>query len=147
MLTNRFKYAALGTYFRADATQEPTGFRARLITSAAAITADTNLASELTELANGNGYTTGGIALGRNSTDFDVLTEDDVNDRALVQIRDLVWTAAGGPIPASGAGASELSLEDDEVSPQVIGGFSLTGPITVSDGQTLTVQDAEIRLT
>lgn len=145
-MTNRGKYAMLGTYYRGDATQEPTGFRARLVTNAAVPGPDTNLASELTEINAGNGYVANGISLGRNSTDFDIFIEDDVNDRGYVQIRDLVWTAGGGPIPSSGTGAYYLSIEDDEVSPQVVNYFDLSGPVSVSDGQSLTIQNAEIRL-
>ena len=145
-MTNRGKYAMLGTYFRADLTHEPAGFSARLITNAVVPTADTNLFSELTEITAGNGYTAGGLSLGRNSTDFDVLTEDDTNDRALVQVKDLVWTAAGGPIPSAGDPASYLVIVDDEVAPQVILYFSLGSAVSVSATQSLTVQDAEGRL-
>ncbi len=147
-MTNRGKYAILGTYFRADTTLTPGGFSAQLITNAVVPGPGTDLVSELTEIAAGNGYAAGGISLGRNATDFDVLTEDDVNNWALVQIRDLVWTAAGGPIPASGSGASYVILGDDDATPNVVGYASLGGsPITVSDGQSLTLQNTEFRLT
>ena len=144
--TNRWKYASLATYFRNDATQTPGGFSGRLITNAVVPNEDTNLFSELTEIAVGNGYVAGGISLNRNATDFDVLTEDDVNNRGLVQIKDLVWNASGGPIPASGSGASYLITCDDEASPQVNGFHSLGSAVSVSDGQSLTIQDVEFRL-
>lgn len=144
--TNRGKFAILATYFRADGTQSPGAFSARL-TKTTAPTADINLFSELTEIAAGNGYSAGGIALARNATDFDVITEDDVNDRALIQTKDLVWNASGGPIPSDSVGAEDLVICDDEVSPQVIGYFSLGGtPIVISDTQALTLQNPEFRL-
>src|SRR5262245_24795179 len=102
-ITNRGKFWLLEQVFR-NAT-EPTNLYLALFTSATTPTVDTNIKSELTEIANGNGYTTGGVALTRNSTDFDVLTEDDSADRAYVQLKDIVWTASGGPLPASGNGA------------------------------------------
>ncbi len=101
--TNRGKKHILDVVYRNAA--EPTNYYVALVTSAVAPTADTNTLSELTEIAAGNGYTAGGFQLARNSTDFDVSTEDDALDRALVQVKDVVWTAAGGNLPASGNGA------------------------------------------
>lgn len=145
--TNRGKYNTLAQKFR-DAT-EPSAWHMQLATSAAAPGPDTNVKSELIEVANGNGYSTGGIALSRNSTDFDVLTEDDANDRALVQARDLVWSASGGPIPASGSGARYAFLTDDnatQASREVDSFFDLSSDRTVSSGQSLTLQNCEWRL-
>lgn len=147
-LTNRGKYLMLQAYFRN--TGAPTNFYAALVTSAVAPTVDTNTLSELTEIAAGNGYTSGGISLARNATDFDVLTEDDVNDRGEVQTKDLVWTASGGNLPASGSGARYLVITTDEVTVgnrQVVAFFDLVSDRTVSDGQPLTLQDATIRAT
>jgi hypothetical protein len=101
--TNKGKYQMLGRAYRGVAL--PTNFYVALVTSAVAPVADTDVKSSLTEIASGNGYTTGGISLSKNSTDFDVWTEDDTNDRGLIQIKDLVWTASGGALPASGNGA------------------------------------------
>lgn len=146
--TNRGKYLALGVFFRGVAA--PTAFYMALVTSAAAPGADLNTLSELTEIAAGNGYTSGGISVARNATDFDVYTEDDANDRALIQIKDLVWTASGGTLPASGGGARYAVLTDDNVtvgSRQVVGFFDLSSDRSVSSGQTLTLQDCEFRLT
>jgi hypothetical protein len=145
--TNRGKFAALGRLFRGVAL--PTNYYVALVTSATAPTADINTKSELTELANGNGYTTGGISLSKNTTDFDVLTEDDTNDRALVQIKDLVWTASGGSLPASG-GARYAVLTDDNAtqgSREVYAFWDLSSDRQVSQFQTLTLQDCELRLT
>ncbi len=147
-MTNRGKKLLFDYVFRATAL--PTNFYVALITSAVAPTADTNTFSELTEIAAGNGYTSGGIALTKNSTDFDVLTEDDTNDKAIIQIKDLVWTASGGAIPASGNGARYAILTDYNAtmgSRQVLAWWDLTSDRTVSSGQPLTLQDCELDIT
>ncbi len=145
--TNKGKFRTLGRHYQGVA--QPTNLYAALVTSAVAPVADTDVKSSLTEIANGNGYTTGGIILARNATDFDVLTEDDANDRALVQLKDLVWTAAAGPIPASGGGARYAVMTDDNVtqgSREVLHYWDLVSDRTVSDGQTLTLQNCELRI-
>lgn len=147
-VTNKGKFSMLGVFWR-NAT-EVTNFYLALFTSATAPTADTNTKSELTEVASGNGYTTGGVSLNRDSTDFDVLTEDDTNDRALVQIKNIVWTASGGALPGSGSGARYACLTDDNAtqgSREVLVYFDLTSDRSVSDTQTLTLIDCEVRLT
>jgi hypothetical protein len=128
---------------------EPTTFYVALVTSAAAPTADTNTLGDLTQIAAGNGYTSGGIAVARNTTDFDTLTEDDTNDRGDLQIKDLTWTASGGSIPGSGNGARYAVLTDDNGtvnSREVYAYWDLTSDRSVSTGQTLTLQNLEIRL-
>ena len=145
--TNRGKYKMLGWAYRAQSL--PTNFYMALITSAAAPTADTNLMSDVTEIAAGNGYTSGGTSLTPGATDFDVWTEDDSNDRALVQIKDVTWTASGGPLPSSGNGARYAVLTDDNgtVSSREIYQYGdLSSDRSVSDGQSLTIQDFEIRI-
>lgn len=146
-VTNKGKWWMLDQLFR-NAT-EVTSLYAALVTSAVAPTVDTNTLSELTQIASGNGYTTNGIALTRNSTDFDVLTEDDSADTAYVEMRDLVWTASGGTLPGSGNGARYLVLTDDNAtagSRLVLAWWDLTSDRSVSSGQTLTVSDARITL-
>jgi hypothetical protein len=113
-------------------------------------TADTNVLGDLTEIAAGNGYTSGGTSLARNSTDFDVLTEDDTNDYALVQVKDIVWTASGGALPSDSVGATYAVITDDNGtvgSRDVYHYGSLGGARVVSSGQTLTIQNFEIRIT
>ncbi|MBN1567937.1 MAG: hypothetical protein JXA73_08815 [Acidobacteria bacterium] len=147
-ITNRGKYKFLDWLFRG--TSLPTNFYIALVTSATAPVADTNTKSELTEIVNGNGYTTGGISLTKNSTDFDVLTEDDANDYSLVQLKDIVWTASGGSLPASGGGARYAVLTDDNAtqgSRLILVYWDLSSDRSVSSGQTLTLQNCEVRLT
>jgi len=144
--TNRGIYNLLDAIFRGATI--PTNFYIALVTSAATPSSDTNTFSELTEIAAGNGYTTGGYQLSRNSTDFDVLTEDDINNLAYTQIKDVVWTASGGAIPGSGSGARYAVLLDDNAtiaSREVWAFWDLTSDRTVSDGQALTLQDCELK--
>jgi len=146
--TNRGKYLMLGYVFRG--TTLPTNFYVALVTSAVAPTQDHNTLSQLTEIAAGNGYTTGGYQLTPGTTDFDVQTENDTSDLALVQIKDVIWTASGGSIPSSGGGARYAVLTDNNVtvgSRQIIAYWSLGSDRTVSSGQTLTLQNCELDLT
>jgi hypothetical protein len=145
--TNRGKLKMLTIIFQA--TTMPTNFFVALCTSAVAPTQDTNTLGQLTQIASGNGYTTNGISLTRNTTDFDTPTEDDTGDLGSLQIKDLVWTASGGPLPASGNGARWAVLTDDNATPanrEVWAYFDLVSDRTVSVGQTLTLQNCELRL-
>lgn len=149
-VTNRGKFMIFDGYFRNVAAQIPTTFYVALCTSATAPTADTNTLSELTQIAAGNGYTSGGIAVARNNTDWDVLTEDDTGDQAILQIKDLVWTASGGTLPASGGGARYAVLTDDNAtvaSRRIIAFWDLVSDRSVSSGQSLTLQNCEIDAT
>lgn len=145
--TNKGKYKILGWTLRSET--EPTNFYMALVTSATAPTQDIDTLGELTQIAVGNGYADGGYQLAKNSTDWDVWTEDDTNDRGLIQIKDIVWTASGGPIPLSGNGARYAVLTDDNGtigSREVYAYFSLVSDRSVSDTQTLTLQDCELRI-
>lgn len=144
-VTNRGKKVILNAYFTADTTDEPLDFDMVLVTSAVAPDADRSTLAGLTEVASGNGYTTGGINVTRDATGFDVITQVDASDHALIQIKDLVWTAATGPIPASGSPPRYACLMDDAATPNLIAFFDLVSDRTVSDTQTLTLQDCEIR--
>ncbi len=147
MITNRGKYLIMGYAFR-GATR-PTNFYVALVTSATAPTVDTNTLSELTEIAAGNGYTAGGYALTPGATDFDSLVENDTNDRSELQIKDVVWTASGGNLPASGNGARYGVLLTDEATVgnrQVVAYWDLVSDRVVSTGQPLTLQNLELRL-
>ncbi len=146
--TNRGLKLLLDNYFRN--TTEPTNFYVALVTSAAAPTADTNTLSQLTEIAAGNGYTSGGFQLTRNNTDFDSSTENDTDDRAEIQIKDVAWTGDSGNIPASGNGARYAVLTTDEATVadrQIIAWWDLSSDRTVSDDQSLTLVNLELRLT
>jgi hypothetical protein len=142
--TNRGKYRTLEATFRGDDT-----FYVALVTSADAPGPDTNTLGDLTQIATGNGYADGGYELTGNGTDFDTLTEDDSNDRGLIQIKDVAWTASGGAIPASGGGARYAVLTDDNAtvaSREVLAYWDLSSDRSVSSGDTLTLQDLELRI-
>jgi hypothetical protein len=144
--TNKGKYRLLGYAFRGDTI--PSNFYVALVTSATAPTADINTMSELTEIAAGNGYTSGGYSLTPGATDFDVHTEDDGNDRGYVQIKDVTWTASGGSIPDTGDGARYAVLTDDNgtvANREILAYWDLTSDRSVSTGQDLTLQDCELR--
>lgn len=146
--TNRGKYNTLMERFRAQSV--PTNFYVALVTSAVSPAADINTFSQLTEIADTNGYTAGGISLTRNGTDFPTVTEDDGNDLAEVTIKDLVWTADGGNLPVSGNGARWAILTDDNVTlgdREVEAYWDLSADRTISDTQTLTLQACKLRLT
>lgn len=143
--TNKGKAHPYAITYRA--ATPPTNYYVALVTSATAPTADTNTLSDLTEIAGGNGYTTGGFQLSRNTTDFDTLTEDDTNDKGLIQIKDISWTASGGAIPASGNGARYAVLTDDNAtvgSREVYAWWDLTSDRTASNGYTITLEDLEM---
>lgn len=150
--TNKGKLRLFDWAFRSESVTPPTDFYIALVTSATAPTADTNTLSQLTQIADGNGYnaTAGGYKLDKNSTDFDANVENDTDDRSELQIKDVVWTASGGNIPASGGGARYAVLTDDNVtvgSREVLAFWDLSSDRTISSGQTLTLQNLELRLT
>ena len=137
--TNRGKYRLLEWLFRGGTL--PTNYYAALVTDAVAPAADINTFSQLTEIAAGNGYTSGGQSLTPGETDFDTHTEDDAEDEAYVILKDLTWTADGGSIPDSGDGARYIVLLDDNVvvaDREVLAWADLGGDITVADGQSIT---------
>lgn len=146
--TNRGVFDVLGVTFRANSISG-SGFGVFLALAADPPVSTDNVKTDVSEIATGNGYVAGGINVARNSTDWDVHTEDDGNNRAFIQIKDLVWTAAGGPIPASGAGARYAILTDQNstvASREIWSFWDLTSDRTISDTQTLTLQNAELRL-
>jgi hypothetical protein len=145
--TNKGAFRILEAIFNGGTL--PTNFYVILLTSASAPTVDSNVVSDHTEIAAGNGYATGGFQLTPNATDFDNLTESDASDRSSIQIKDVAWTASGGPIPASGNGARYAALTDDNATiadREIWGWFDLSADRTVSADQSLTLQDCEMRL-
>lgn len=146
--TNKGKYRALAVWLQAEAIPG-SAFAVALATNGTPPTADSNVLTDCTQIATGNGYSDGGINVARDATDWDVLTEDDTNDRALAQIIDLTWTAAGGPIPSSGAGARWALLTDQNAtvnSREIIGYWDLASDRSLVSGQALTLQNCELRL-
>lgn len=146
--TNRGKKLMAEAYFKAGTA--PTQFYLALCTDATAPGADTNLMSDLTQIPTGNGYTDGGITIERSATGFDVSTEDDALDKHYLQLKDAVFTASGGNLPASGTGARWAVLTDDNAtvgSRQIIAYFDLVSNRIVSDTQALTIQNSQLDIT
>jgi hypothetical protein len=142
--TNKGKMRTLEAMFRGGDT-----FYVALCTSADAPGPDTDTLGDLTQISTGNGYSDGGYQLTGNATDFDTLTEDDGSDRGLIQIKDVAWTASGGPIPSSGDGARYAVLTDDNATVanrEVLAYWDMSSDRSVSDGDPLTLQDLELRL-
>ncbi len=131
-------------------TAPPTNLYIAIVTAAAVPTADTNTLGELVEIAAGNGYAQGGVSINLDATDFDTLTEDDANDRALIQIKDIPITASGGVIPSSGADGEYVVLTDDNPTVddrEVYYYFGVLSPaLNLVDTQKYTLQDLELRL-
>lgn len=146
--TNKGKSKCLVEWTRNNGA--PTGFYVALVTSATAPDADINTLGQLTEIASGNGYSTGGLAVARNATDWDTETQDNAGDLGKALVKDLVWTASGGNLPSSGSGARYAVMTDDNAtiaSREVYHFWDLSSDRLVSVGQTITLQDLEVRLT
>jgi hypothetical protein len=99
---------------------------------------DTNVLTDLIQIAAGNGYTAGGQTISA----FDTLTEDDTVDQGRIQCADVVWTASGGAIPSSGDGIRYAVMLDS--SNNVICAWDFEADITISAGQQFTIEDAEL---
>ena len=147
--TNRGKLRQLEWSFRNRA--RPANLYVAFVTAASVPGPTTNLFSQLTEISAGNGYTAGGIQLTPGTTDFDAVLQDDTNNLAEVQIRDLLLAASGGSIPASGDGISYAVLLDD-ASPastrEVLYYWDCrdgTNPRSIADGQNITWKDFQLQ--
>lgn len=93
------------------------------------------------ELANGNGYVTGG-----NTLAGVVVTEDDVDDRTECTWNNSAWVASGGSIgPTPGAIIYDDSLAAPQADP-IIGFIDFGGNQTQSDGGTATISNIEVRI-
>src|SRR5436190_10352956 len=145
-ITNRGMFRIFNAYFRNQ--NVPTSFFTALITNAIPPTPDTQAFSSVTEIAIGNGYNTaGGASLSRNSTDFNYLLDQDSPPRGEVGLKDIVFTASGGTLPASGAGARYLLLLDNNAtfgSRDVLLYIDLTADRSVTTGNPITVTAAKL---
>lgn len=140
--TNRSKFKIFQWIFR-QTEALPTSFKVALVTNATPPAATTNILTDLVEIAAGNGYTAGGESLTPGAVDFDALTEDDGNNWATMQIKDVEWTASGGSIPASGDAARWAVLLD--TNDNVLAYWDLATDRVAADGQVLRLIDLEMR--
>lgn len=146
--TNRGKYLVLSWAFRAVTL--PTHLYVALLTSDTEPTVDINTLGELTEIATGNGYAAGGYELTPGATDFDVINEDDTDDLASVQVKDISWAASGGSIPDSGNGARYAALLSYHATPasrEVIAVWDLKTDRVATDGHSISLIDCELKAT
>jgi hypothetical protein len=94
--------------------------------------------------ASGGSYAAADAA--RNSTDFDVNDVDDTNDRGNFQMADKSWTAVTTSI--TGIYYAILTDANATAGSRILFVFwDLSGPITVTADSTLTIKDAEVRVT
>ncbi len=146
--TNKGKANILAAVFRGATI--PTNFYVALMKADDVPDADTNVFSDLTEIAAGNGYTTGGFQLTPNDTDFDTLTENDADNYGAVEIKNVAWTATGGPIPSAGDGARYAILTDDNgvvANREVWDWWDLATDQSVIEDDILLLEDLELRIT
>jgi hypothetical protein len=146
--TNKQKRNLLAQVYRRETM--PANYYIVLVTSAVAPGPDTNTLGQLTEIAAGNGYTSGGYELNPDSTDFDFIQEDDTGDQGRLQIKNVEWTASGGPIPDSGNGARYAIMTDDnatQANREILHYWDLGADRTAQDGSPIRLVDLEIDLT
>ncbi len=110
-----------------------TATKLKLYTSASTPAKD---GTGFTEVANGNGYLTNGIAITRS--DWTAET-DSLNRR--IRLANKVWTASGGSI-ANIAGAYVTDAADN-----VLAWFERSSPITIASGDTFTADTLFIKPT
>ena len=90
------------------------------------------------EIANGFGYTTGGLTLTGKT-----VTEDDVNDKAVFTCTDPSWTANGGSIGPFGA---MIIYDDTTTDKTIICCIDLGVDYTVVSGASFTAQTIKLSL-
>lgn len=119
-------------------------FKIRLMASGFTFNKDTHTVwanVSASELANGNGYTTGGNTLAGVA-----VTKDDTLDRGRAVWSNTSWTAAGGPIgPSPGA----IIIDDTVAAPvidPIVGYIDFGGEKTQADGGVATIVTPEVRV-
>src|SRR3970282_2270562 len=103
-LTNRGKIRLLEMAFRNTkdtAAIDTSPLFISLVTIAVSLCVDTT-----TQIVTGNGYTDGGLDIDRDTVDWDTLAISSATAYGYIRLKDVVWTASGGSIPASGNGAA-----------------------------------------
>lgn len=131
---NLFKYKliAAGVDFSSDV------FKARLMTTGFSFNRATHTKwadISASELANANGYTTGGVTLGGVA-----LAQDNVNHRATVNWTNPQWTASGGNIgPISGC----VVIDDTDSDDLIVLYIPFSPEMTQANGGTFTVAGVE----
>jgi len=146
--TNRWKFRQAQSLY--GGTALPTQFHIALGTNVTPPTVDSNTMSDVSEIAAGNGYTSGGQVLTRDSTGFPTISEDDVNNWARAVIRVFSFTASGGTLPASGGAINWVLITGPGAvvaDREIYHFFQTAAPVSLASGQTWEVTGAEIRIT
>ena len=93
------------------------------------------------EVANGNGYTTGGATLAGAAVTVSVTL-----DNAILSWSNTEWTASGGSIVASGAIIYDDSttVVADDYADAILSYIDFSGDVTVVDGQILKITNINI---
>jgi hypothetical protein len=136
-LSNHFKYQLAKKQIDMDADTF------KLILMATGFTFNKDSHATLTdvsasELANGNGYTTGGVALA-NST----VTEDDSVDKAITVFDNITFTASGGSLgPTPGAIVYDDTTGDDTI----VGYIDFITERTITVGNNLLIQNIAVNI-
>lgn len=137
--TDRGKYLLLKYAF--DGETVPTTYRLILCTDDDTPTKASNTLADVTEIASGSGYDSGGKAL---ATSDATVTEVDGTIGAKVVFSDQTWSATG-TFPSSGTGARWAVITDGTTSSDnILAYFSLGSNQTLTSGQSLTLQSIEI---
>ncbi len=145
--TTRGLFLMADSFFRGSATT--VNFYLALCDSSITPTPEINTLGELAEIPAGNGYTAGGVQLNRDAVDFKSLVEDDASDQVELKIKNIVFTASGGPLPASGTGARWAVLTDDNATVanrQVLAYFNLATDRNAPDTKVFTLPNLQLDL-
>jgi len=150
--TNIHKQRIFEEWFENGGTA-PTYFHFQLATSDTGTwNADLSSCSQVTLVAEGNGYYASGIRALRDGTDISVPafgSEAQSNDYVEADIGvTLEWTATGGNIPSTGSPPYYLIMTDDNATPtqrEIFGFWSLGGNVTLIENQVLTLTGATLR--
>lgn len=122
--------AAVGAIGRNDIDLDTHTFKAVLSNTAPNLTTNTQL-SNITQISNGNGYTTGGVTL--TSVTFAVVTGSTYRfDSA-----DFEWAASGGSI---GPFRYVILYSDTSTNDLLLGQYDFGSAITIPDGSFFRVE-------
>lgn len=119
-------------------TSLPSNFYVALVTSTPS--PDTNVLGDLSQINTGNGYSSGGVQVGLDTTDWTGATEDDTNVKAKIKLTDAIFAASGGAIPNGGSNPTYAVLTDDNgtvANREVLYYWSLKTDTYIKDGSRL----------
>lgn len=135
----------------------PANYFVALCTAATAPTIDTTTLGQMTEIAQGAGYSAGGKSVPLNTTAWptiaaaaNVTVGSDVTSQVKMTAADIGFVATGGALPLSGSGARYACLLTPHATPasrRVWVVWDLVDAVSVSSGQELKLDDPAFYLT